>query len=478
MSEKHIVHRFDFDTICAGVLKLIVEPGLFQKYKNHLDEEWFFYNDNSDQVRHLRSVIKLLKQAHFEKKHSEMSIDWMSSYISQKYLSQETGSEIRNHFNSWVTTEAIKRKMADEKVFEHFVTYLKVVILARDSRAFYEAYQHGDPDKAAEQISRVLAELGTVGDKDREILDAAQILDHLRMSSEKKHGYAVYLGCEGLDSQIGGFEKQTLNLFISITNGGKSMLSHHLIRQCLINKIPAFVACVEDRRDSFIRKAVACYTGIPVSALKRPQDLTQSQVDQIIEFQKLLDEYIRVEFMYGESVDSVHKAAMEYDMECKLKGLERKIPIVNIVDYTGHIASKSSGDKTYEKMRTAYAARKDYALKYNKICFDFAQVNREGGKKLGDNHHLTQTDLAGAFDIAQVCDNIVTINRSAEDITLETCVLYLTKCRDGAVGVKIKVQTDFSRARYNMKHWDIVDAPKNVYDELNALRDRQQGGSF
>jgi hypothetical protein len=253
-----------------------------------------------------------------------------------------------------------------------------------------------------------------------------------------------------------------------------TMMAHHLIRQCLLLRIPAFVACVEDRKDSFIRKAVSCYTGIPMNMLKKPNELTQSQIDQIQEYMKLLNEYVRVEFLYGESVDAVHKAAMEYDMECRLAGKENRIPIVNIVDYSGHIAGRSFGDKTYEKMRAAYGARKDYALKHKKICFDFAQVNREGGKRLGDNHHLTQTDLAGAFDIAQVCDNIITINRGQKEMDNKQCVLFLTKCRDGASGIKIRVGTDFSHARYNMKDWDIESAPGGVLEELQALREAKQ----
>ena len=473
MSDTHVVHRFSFETICAGVLRLIVDPLLFSRYKNQLDQDWFFYNDNTDQVRNLREVIKLLKTAHQDGGVPNMTVEWLADYLTPRYVDSTRGQEIRRSLLSWYSNDEIKKRISDDGMFDHFINYLKIVIIARDSKSFFELYQKGEPDQAAEKIGTALAEVASVGRKDREILDPMNILSDLRITSDKKHGYAMYLGCEGLDSQIGGFEKQTLNLFISVTNGGKTMLAHHLIRQCLTLRIPAFVACVEDRKDSFIRKAVACYTGIPMSALKRPNDLTQSQVNQIEEFMRLFDDYIRVEFMYGDSVDTVHKAAMEYDMECKLRGQERKIPIVNIVDYTGHIAGRSLGDKTYEKMRCAYGARKDYALKHKKICFDFAQVNREGGKKLGDSHHLTQTDLAGAFDIAQVCDNIITINRGEKEISTQTCVLYLTKCRDGAAGVKIRVGTDFSHARYNMKDWDIENAPANVAEELQALREKK-----
>lgn len=756
MSEKHIIQRFDFETICAGVLRIIDNKSLYSKYKKYLDAEWFFYNDNTDQVRSLRDIIKLLHTAHLEQREEQVSIEWMKTYIRTKYLSEETGNKLQYAFNTWLVNKDITNRMADEGCFSHFVDYLKVVVIARDSRLFFESYQHGEPDKAANQIQSVLTDISSIGKTDREILDATNILQSIRDSAGKKLNGSMYLGCTGLDDTIGGFEKQTLSLFISITNGGKclglgtpiimydgtikkvedvvvgdllmgddstprkvlslargreemfkiipkkgdayivnkshiltllddytkevidmplekylnlkedeylykkdtndnrkykrylsvmtgvdfepsseelemdpyllgcslegsisheyktasradrlqllagiidtyghkikdcdydivtesellcddisflarslglmaipretwipdplfneaknffvinilgdgsvipvrkqhniskaigadervlnhpieveplgvdnyygftidgnhrfllgdftvthnTMMCHHLIRQCLKNKIPAFVSCVEDRYDSFIRKAVACYTGIPMHALKRPQDLTASQVLQIEEFQKLMDEYIRVEFIYGESVDACHKAALEYENDLKLQKKHHRVPVVNIIDYSGHISGRSGGDKMYEKMRAAYGSRKDFALKYNKICFDFAQVNREGGKRLGDSHHLTQTDLAGAFDIAQVCDNIITINRNSEDVTKESCVLYLTKCRDGAAGVKIRVKTDFARARYDMEQWDIEGGPESILADLRAKRDIQQGGSL
>lgn len=472
MAAKHIVQRFDFDPICAGVLRIIDNPILYSKYKSFLKEEWFFYNDSSDQARDLREVIKLLHTAHADgSKRANVSIAWMKSWIPTKFIDDVVGPRIVNSFNSWLNNINIKKSMADEKLFELFTDYLKVIVIAKGSKDFYESYQNGNPDLAAEYIQAIVSEIGSIGKEDREVLNALDMLSILEDAASKKHNYAMYLGCPGLDTQIGGFEKQTLNLFISVTNGGKTTMSHHLIRQCLKNKIPAFVACVEDRRDSFIRKIVACYTGLEIRQLKNPNNLTPSEKNLIIECMQLMNEYIRVEFIYGESVSAIHKASAEYDLDLTLKGKINRIPVVHIVDYTGHIAGKASGDKMYEKMRTAYGERKDYALKNHKICFDFAQVNREGSKKLGDNQYLSQTDLAGAFDIAQVCDNIITINRSAENVTNQTCVLALTKCRDGAVGVKIGVKTEFAKARYNMEDWDVIDAPSGIREELNKLRD-------
>jgi hypothetical protein len=248
------------------------------------------------------------------------------------------------------------------------------------------------------------------------------------------------------------------------------MMAHHLVRQCLANRQHVYVACVEDRKRSFVYKSVAALTGIRQSRLKKDfKNLTRDELELIQAAQKLMKEYLKVDFIYGNNVEEVHKAALDYDLECENQNKAK--PVVNIVDYTGHISSMSSGDKGFEKMRNAYAARKDFALKYNKICFDFAQVNRDGSKRLQEDKILTQSDLAGAFDLSQVCDNIISINRNSEDITQSRCRLHISKARDGAVGTTISVGTDFASARYVMDDCHVLHAPAEVLAQIKRLEE-------
>jgi hypothetical protein len=220
---------------------------------------------------------------------------------------------------------------------------------------------------------------------------------------------------------------------------------------CIKQKKTAHVTIVEDRPKSFARRLIASITGIPIRRLKNEFHMLTSEENALIAAaKKAIDEYIRVDFIYGESVDAIQKRKLDYDAERKMKGLEPYL--VDVMDYTGHIAHLSTGDKKYDQIHRAYSSRKDFALKREKIMFDFAQINREGLKRLEDeSHFLTHADLAGGFDMSAVCDTIISINRTSKQRDVNKATLYVCKGRDESAGAKIEVVTDFARARWHME---------------------------
>jgi replicative DNA helicase len=284
----------------------------------------------------------------------------------------------------------------------------------------------------------------------------------------------LYLDCEPLDNAIGGFETQTLNVFISMPNGGKSTMCHHIIKRCFEAQKRVHVTCVEDRPKSFLCKLTACITGIPVSRLRKEfRSLTTDELTQVRRVKELMAKYLKVDFVYGQGVDLIHKTKLEYDLECKVKNIAA--PVVDIIDYTGHIAGRSVGDKMYEKMRAAYGARKDFALANNKIAFDFAQVNREGTKRANGDDNLTMADLAGSFDISQVCDNIISINRNMLDRSDHKATLYVAKARDGEAGGIFKVGTKYHVAQYDMASCSWENAPQDyVRDAVKVMSEPEK----
>ena len=124
---------------------------------------------------------------------------------------------------------------------------------------------------------------------------------------------------------------------------------------------------------------------------------------------------------------------------------------VDIVDYSGHIAVKSTGDKMYEKYRNAFAERKNFCLLHNKIGFDFAQLNRSGFQKKEQGVLVSHGDLAGAYDLSQVCDNIIAFYRTADHEANHDIQLLITKVKDGEVTPKgYTVGENFKCARWDM----------------------------
>jgi hypothetical protein len=271
------------------------------------------------------------------------------------------------------------------------------------------------------------------------------------------NGELFYIGHEGLDESIGGFERRALHIFIGPTNSGKSMMSHHLIWRSIVQQLNVHIAVVEDRPKSFMRRLIANLTGIEITRLKyagfrNQPHLTLEERNKIESAQNLIRKYVKIDFCYGESITAIHNRKTEYDAERLSKGF--KPYDVDIIDYSGHLAANSLGDKMYEKYRNAFAERKDFCLINNKIGFDFAQINREGFRKKEEGKTITHGDLAGAYDLSQVCDNIIVLYRTKDHESDHDITLLITKVKDGILSREgFLVGEEFSKARWLMdKH--------------------------
>ena len=463
MTATHIVTRYEFETICAGIFRLISDPSLFRKYQKYLVPEMFYLTDNSKHILALRKLINLLRILHTANKSELFSIPYVEQQINQHFM-DDSATELKAYYVEWRNNEKIKERIQDVGCFDSFINYLQILRMAKTSQSFAEKFQQGNVAVASSIMAEALLEMGEIKQESAETYDFNDLYQILERQASLEFNHCFYLDCDPLDDQIGGFAPGTLNLFISVTNGGKTMMSHHLLKRCVETKTHVFMACVEDRPNSFFTKITSAVTGIPSSRLRKDfRKLTKLEVTQIQEAAKLLDQYVHVEFIYGSEIDSIHKTMLDYDRDCELK--HKPKPIVNIIDYTQHIASKSAGDKGHEKIRNAYAARKDFCLKYSKIGFDFAQINRDGSKRMDEDKLLTFNDLAGAFDLAQVCDNIISINRDSIDLQQQTAKLFSCKARDGRKGTCIQVGTEFHLSRYNMNNWKWIDAPPEMIEE-------------
>jgi hypothetical protein len=457
---KHIVNRFDFDVIIAGFLRIVDEPGLYSKYKKMLESRLFFYNDISPRPRAFRKLIDwfLAMMETGKVKETDVSLTAFGDYISSYPPESDQNKEAIDLFRSYSTNPDIIHRMKDKGSFDLFRDYLRLIRFIKYSNEMFSEYQEGNTDKAASLMQKTLEDLALLKDGIEIEYNVEKDFDNIIFQRRAADNVkTLYSGNVPLDNVIGGFEQSTLNLFISVTNGGKSMMGHHLVSQAIKQKMRVHLSCVEDRKESWFRKIAANLSGIPISVLKEFTDPrmnrtpTTQEKASLLEAKELIKKYVHVDFIYGQSVEAIHKRKREYDLECIAN--EWTIPVVDIVDYTGHIATRSSGDKMYEQLRNAYGQRKDYALSSGKICFDFAQVNRAGAKAVTDSgQRLNTADLAGSYDLAQVCDNIISINRGDLEFETSTCVLKVAKARDGKVGDEFQVKIDFSCARFLMDH--------------------------
>jgi len=453
MSKKGIVRRFDFKTVVSGFVKLILNPLEYSIYDAYIYPDLLYYDDNTEERVVLRDLAKLLKTLHKEQKSHLFSISYVLSQIATKFTDTDKIDKISEIFKRWTNDAEIMNRVNDDGSFEAFKDFLKTLIIAKSVKPFSDAYNSANIEKAMESMQTAFMKIAKLdASSDRIILDPDEILNMITNGKSHLNDRCLFFGLTPYDNFTGGFQAPSLNVFISKTNGGKSMMGNHLILQCIKAKLRCWVGVLEDTQKVFLFRLISSMTGITINRLKTKFHLlTEPEIVLIKKAQEEIKKYLRIEFIYGKSIDSVHKSALDYDMECDLNKIPK--PVVNIVDYTGHIAEQSSGDKKHEKMWKAYKDRKDFALKNNKICFDFAQVNREGSQNMKDNSLITHNNLSGSYDLSQVCDNIISLNRSDEDVANDKMKLHFCKSKDGPVDFTIMVSTDFMRGRFKMDDW-------------------------
>ena len=476
MTKTGITKRFDFETVIAGFLRLISNPLEYSIYDQFIYPELLYYDDNSEERASLREIAKLLQLLHKEGKSGLFSVPYISSQIATKFTDTEKIEKLTTILKMWSNNEDIKVKVNDGGSFDAFKDFLKTLIIAKAVKPFSDAYNSANISKAMESMQTAFMNISKLeASSNRMILDPDEILDFLSGTQKTLNDRCLFMGLEPYDNLSGGFQAPSLSVFISKTNTGKSVMINHMILQCIQEKMRCWVGILEDTKKVFIYRIISSITGISINRLKsRFHMLTKEEKEEILKAQELIKKYVRVEFIYGKDIDAVHKSALDYDLECDIKGIPK--PIVNMVDYTGHIAEQSSGDKRHEKMWKAYKDRKDFALKYNKICFDLAQVNREGSKGMKDDVLINHNHLAGSYDLSQVCDNIISLNRSDEDVANDKMKLHFCKSKDGPVDYTIMIKTDFARARFNMKDWspygsmamNIIKASQEINNEKTS----------
>jgi replicative DNA helicase len=330
--------------------------------------------------------------------------------------------------------------------------YIKAIKIRQWWPQFNEAYKMGRIDEAIKQTRELIPALESVNIQRNEAFDFDDLDKFFtRLGSIDLSKY-MKIGIDALDENIGFYEPSTLNVLAAVTNTGKSQWVPHLVRQAVAQGHYVSLVCVEDRQETVLGRLIACFTGIPTKKIQRYYStLTPEEKLAVQKANKILKKYVRLSFMYGESVDTIQAAEEETDARCMLAGLPASS--VSILDYSQHIAGKEPGNAMWEKIESAYRSRKTFALKHKKIVFDFVQINREGAKNANASEAklLTVADVAGSFNLTTVCDTVLTLNRSDIDIANNMATIYVAKAREGGRGRSFTIGTEYDRARFNFE---------------------------
>lgn len=442
--------RFKFDSqfLKAAMMRLILEPFFIDKFREMMYPELFDIGDEKSSLKTVAKVV--LERSKSEEVSSEGVWAWLQLLPSGSH--RDAALEL---FSDMRLDEDLLKFARSDQVFETFLQYLKATTFINSHKKVKESFDKANFEHAYSQFETVLTKIKEISLEEDEILNWDNASSLLNKFSETRFNN-FELGIEDFDKDA-GFEPQSFNIFMAASGGGKTMLSIHIAMQAIKQGKKAFLAFVEDKSPTIMRRLYAAYTGIEIGQLKSYHELPKEFRQRVDKATEMFKKFLHVEFIYGKS----HKFIIE-----KVKNLNEKMRIegkpkyeVFVLDYVGHIAHLAAGDKMHEKLHRACSDLKDFALQTGTIVVTHFQTNREGAAKSKEGTGLIDmSTIASSFNSAFVADNILSINRPAELIEESKCIIYVVKGREGAADRKYEVPTEFNRARFDMKEAKIISS--------------------
>ncbi|CAB5220742.1 phage_DnaB, phage replicative helicase, DnaB family [uncultured Caudovirales phage] len=443
------VHK-SWDLVLSGLLRCVYQTSFLEKNHKFIMPQYFFEGESDPKVKAVKKMFDLVLDIYRERRHKAL----LGSVVSfeqevLKFSDGEILDECMFILQRFRNDDRLIEMATNEQCEVQFLDYLKMVKIREWSQGFGKHWKENNMHETQKCVDDLAANLKLLNKRDVLELDTKNItalLENINTNSYKN----FRIGIPSLDGKSGWYEPQTLNLFGAPSGRGKSMMANTIIRLAIKQGKYVNVTVVENRVHNFITRAMAALTGIPINVLKDGySELSGELQRRVKKCAELMDKYVTVSFMYGQSIEEVHAHKVEQANLRKYNKLPKFD--IDIVDYTGHVVaySGSNQDQMHTRFRNAYSARKDFALKNDVICFDFVQINREGTKKndLGGSV-IGMNDLASSFDLAQVADTIITINQGPNDQAVEEAKFYIAKGREGGQGKEITVRTMFNRGRF------------------------------
>lgn len=450
MTQTTFIDKFDHPTTQRILRRLIEEPMLIERFHKYIKPDDFIGHDKSPARQGYAKILNILLDLQRTGRIKMVTAQGMKAEAAK--LSDDEQNDHTKKIIYHITEKLEEADYKDDHILTAFLDAIKISEIIKWYESDFRPHiQRQRVDEAINSMSRFLPELEKIK-INKELPFSFDEVDDILSQEFLTEQNCLMFGVPQIDDELqGGFFEQTLNGFMAVSGGGKSMMTSQLVALCVRQKKYAHVVSVEESKRTFLARIFAAITGIPSKRLLGGIQLLTNEEKALIEGAKdSLKQYVTLEFMYESNLAEIHRHKADMIEKRERDGLPRYE--VDILDYTGHLAASCSGDKMHEKMLEGYKARKNFVLKHNLIGFDFVQPNRDGTKKNDDEGILRSTDIAGGFDIIRVFDNLFSINRGAKNVSENTAVLYVDKARNGDLkGKKYEIPTEFDKGRYNLE---------------------------
>lgn len=428
MSESITNQPMKFDRpFQASVLKLMMEDHQFchracemldpSHFKDRLS--WFF-----------------TKIREFYRDHSQMPTrEALSPDIASHEVSKQQG-----YYDDWNEIWAIKT--VPEKIKEAMTEFVRCNIFVDAAVQASNKYNKGRREEAFTFVRDRMEALHKAT-FDHDPFSRFGDAEYVMSQSKDELDNAIKTGIIAIDEQIGGMTPGTFTVWLGASNAGKSMLGPRLAKQAADQKKRTFVTIHEDEEIPTKIRYLACFADLPINKLMYgSHGLNDEEKKRLSDADALLKEYVVLRFMYTTeaTVENVMDVARALMREWKFH--------LFICDYGQCLSSRQQrGVEMRHLHEHVYHMLKQLCLELKIAGTGGAQVNRHGmAMNRAGSDWLRCTDVSEAYGIIKKATNIITINRSNQDVLDNRVVFLLDKARNGKCPIAVDCVSNFSNA--------------------------------
>jgi len=242
-----------------------------------------------------------------------------------------------------------------------------------------------------------------------------------------------------------------MTIFVGPSNAGKTTTMSTIIAANALFGKKVLVVTHEERSEKLCLKFMQSLTGLTsdqISYFATDPKIKEriSNYEIVSKNQIHYHEWIKPGMMFVEDVINYIMNVQEKEIHATGKGFD-----LLVCDYPGKLRSRTlSGKSSWDEKTWVYGEFLTLARNTKMHVVVPVQTNRSGyqvNKGDGDGRMLDQGDVADAFGIVQLADNVITINRTPEDGIKEIVKFHITKSRQAANNVTFASKTSFKSAR-------------------------------
>jgi KaiC/GvpD/RAD55 family RecA-like ATPase len=432
---------------------MVTNYAFFLKCRTHLKPSWF---QNPRLYTLCSEFFGLYDEIH--------RMPTVSEFVALKILSIPDPQEASRYKSVFDRCKAGAQQISVDIISKEMTGWLKISRFIDEMKTASTKFNEGNYYSAISWIKKTSNEIESASFEDDRLADFSDPVSFYTDQEEDfKNGIStgsalfdsLLVGkrsyeMDGKRYQSPGLIRKLMTVLVGPTNAGKTSLIVTMARHAIADRKKVLIITHEQDEKPVkdkIYKAVFNMNAEQISrAIADPNEHKKlAMKGQFINKYLKYRHYIELGKMYVEDVIDLIKSLHEKEIAKDGKGFDLVID-----DYPAKLLSRVYNSKSLQKRDIiAYVYDQFSLLAKSLDCHVIApiQTNRDGYRQSKQGKDFIDSDsVSEAFGVAQLADNVITLNRSEEDKKHERVYLFIAKNRLGQTGNWYYSKTDLSKS--------------------------------